>query len=59
VTSTQKLPIVGEFRRAKPRTREMATAIRRGTYELLNVSAAIWVKYDIVVSPHSSASSCS
>ena len=43
--STQKLPIVGELRRAKPRTRAMATAMP--TAALTNcctVRAAIWVK---------------
>ena len=37
VMSTQKLPIVGELRREKPRTRAIATAIpTAGTHELLD-----------------------
>ena len=52
VMSTQKLPIVGEFLRAKPRTMAMATAIP--TAALTNcctVSTPIWEKYDMAVSP--------
>ena len=52
VMSTQKLPIVGELRREKPRTMAMATAIP--TAALTNcctVRTPIWEKYDMVVSP--------
>ncbi len=52
VMSTQKLPIVGELRREKPRTMAIATAIP--TAALTNcwtVSTPICEKYDMVVSP--------
>ena len=52
VMSTQKLPMVGEFRREKPRVTAIATAIP--TAALTNcctVSTPIWEKYDMVVSP--------
>ncbi len=52
VMSTQKLPMVGELRREKPRTMAMATAMpMTGLSICSRVSAPIWEKYDIVVSP--------
>ena len=52
VMSTQKLPMVGEFFRANPRTRTRATATpTAGVTNCCTVSAPIWEKYDIVVSP--------
>jgi hypothetical protein len=52
VTSTQKLPMVGELRREKPRTNAMATAIpTAGLTNCWTMSAPICEKYDIVVSP--------
>ena len=52
VMSTQKLPIVGELRREKPRTIAMATAMpTAGLTNCWNVSAPIWEKYDMVSSP--------
>ena len=52
VMSTQKLPIVGELRREKPRTMAMATAMpTAGLTNCWKVSAPIWEKYDMVVSP--------
>ena len=52
VMSTQKLPMVGEFRREKPRTMAMATAMPMiGLIICCSVSAPIWEKYDMVVSP--------
>ena len=50
--STQKLPMVGDLRREKPRTSTMAAEIP--TAALTNcwtVRAPIWEKYDIDVSP--------
>ena len=50
--STQKFPIVGELRREKPRTKAMATAMpMAGLTNCCKVSAPIWEKYDMVVSP--------
>ncbi len=50
--STQKFPMVGEFRREKPRTMAMATAIPiTGLSNCSKVSAPICEKYDMVVSP--------
>ena len=52
VMSTQKLPMVGELRREKPRVTAIATAIP--TAALTNcctVSTPICEKYDMVVSP--------
>ena len=50
--STQKFPMVGELRRAKPRTKAMATAMPiTGLSICSRVKAPIWEKYDIVVSP--------
>ena len=52
VMSTQKFPIVGDFRREKPRT--MAIAAAMPTAALTNcctVSTPIWEKYDMAVSP--------
>ena len=41
VMSTQKFPIVGEFRREKPRTSAMATAMpTAGAHELLDGEGA-------------------
>ena len=52
VMSTQKLPMVVELRRAKPRTRAMATAMPTAVLtNCCTVSAPIWEKYDMVVSP--------
>ena len=50
--STQKLPIVDELRREKPRTSTMAATMpTAGLTNCWTVSAPIWEKYDIVVSP--------
>ncbi len=50
--STQKFPMVGELRREKPRTMPMATAMPiTGLTNCSIVSAPIWEKYDMVVSP--------
>ena len=50
--STQKLPMVGEFRREKPRTKAMATAMPiTGLSICSSVNAPICEKYDMVVSP--------
>ena len=52
VMSTQKFPMVGEFRREKPRTRPMATAMPiTGLSICCSVRAPICEKYDMVVSP--------
>ena len=52
VMSTQKLPMVGEPCGQKPRTRAIATAMpTAGVTNCWTVSAPIWEKYDIVVSP--------
>ena len=50
--STQKFPIVGEFRREKPRTTAIATAMpMAGLTNCCTVSTPICEKYDMVVSP--------
>ncbi len=52
VMSTQKLPMVADLRRAKPRTIAMATAMpTAGDTNCWTVRAPIWEKYDMVVSP--------
>ena len=52
VMSTQKLPMVGVFRAAKPRIMAMATARpTAGVTNCWNVSPPICEKYDMVVSP--------
>ncbi len=52
VTSTQKLPMVGELRREKPRAMAMAAAMpTAGLTNCSTVSTPIWEKYDIAVSP--------
>ena len=52
MTSTQKLPIVGELLREKPRIMPTMTAMPAAA--LANcwpTRATIWVRYDIVDSP--------
>ena len=50
--STQKFPMVGEFRRENPRTMAMATAMpMAGLRNCSKVKAPICEKYDMVVSP--------
>jgi hypothetical protein len=50
--STQKFPMVGLLRRENPRTMAMATATpMAGLTNCSKVSAPIWEKYDMVVSP--------
>ena len=50
--STQKFPMVSDLRREKPRTSVIATAMPTAAVtNCCTVSAPIWEKYDIVVSP--------
>ena len=52
VMSTQKFPIVGEFRLLNPRTSAIDAAIpTAGETNCCTMSDAICEKYDIVVSP--------
>ena len=52
VMSTQKLPIVGELCREKPRTTAMAAAMPPAALtNCCTVRTPIWEKYDIAVSP--------
>ena len=52
VISTQKLPTVADPFRAKPRTTTIATAIpTAGVTNCSTMSAPIWLKFDMVVSP--------
>ena len=52
VMSTQKLPMVGELRREKPRTRRWQQRCRPPALtNCWTVSTPICEKYDIVVSP--------
>ena len=52
VRSTQKLPIVADDRRAKPRTKAIAIAIPAAAdTKFCTVSATIWLVLLMVVSP--------